>query len=210
MNSFPSGTGSGRSWGRSLPVTSAGPSPPALLPTELARCPTGRTTAQMARQNRLMGASGSPPEGCVIVAERRRGFTLVESLVVIAIIAVLIGLLLPAVQKVRESANRMKCQNNLKQIGLACLAYENSFGAFPRGNAATSTNFSNGDNRASWLFMALPYLEQGTLFQQVKTAGSLANAVAQKILPKALPFTRCPSDGFDLSNGNLCNYVGSS
>src|SRR5882762_607073 len=98
-------------------------------------------------------------------ARSRVGFTLIELLVVIAIIAVLIGLLLPAVQKVRESAARAKCQNNLKQLALGCHNFESAMGAFPRGNAATGT-WPDGGN-VSWMFQSLGYNEQAPFYQQV-------------------------------------------
>src|SRR5262249_21269963 len=105
-------------------------------------------------------------------ARSRPAFTLIELLVVIAIIAVLIGLLLPAVQKIREAANRMHCQNNLKQIALAAHNYHDSSQQFPPGavkyrnyNPPGSSNLVEY-NRYTWALLLLPYLERNDLYSR--------------------------------------------
>lgn len=131
----------------------------------------------------------------------RDAFTLIELLVVIAIIAVLIGLLLPAVQKVREAAARMQCANNLKQIGLALHNYHDGNSKFPPGYLDGNTvSASTPDNDLgpgwSWAAFLLPYVEQGNLYSQINfklPAGTGVNATASQ---QNLKVYQCPSDPY--------------
>lgn len=99
---------------------------------------------------------------------KHRAFTLIELLVVIAIIAVLVGLLLPAVQKVREAAARLKCQNHLKQIALATLHFHETEGAFPPARIAErpGSSFANEQDYPTWLIRILPQLEHDAFYRQ--------------------------------------------
>src|SRR5579863_1826177 len=133
------------------------------------------------------------------MCSRKKGFTLIELLVVIAIIAILVSLLLPAVQQAREAARRTQCKNNLKQIGLALHNYHDALLVFPPGYVD-----KNGDPNSTpdndlgpgwgWASFILPYLDQGNLYSQINfNLGVGLGANAQPSLV-TLPVMQCPSD----------------
>jgi len=131
----------------------------------------------------------------------RLGFTLIEVLVVIAIISILMALLLPAAQAAREAARRMRCSNNLKQIGLALHAYHDAMGSLPPGRSPTyDPRFAGPDQRCSgfidksFLVMLLPDMEQPALYDAVNHDLSIFSRENATVHPVAIRSYACPSD----------------
>ena len=123
---------------------------------------------------------------------QRHAFTLVELLVVIAIIGILIGLLLPAVQKVRESANRVKCQNNLKQLGIALHGYQLDHGSFPPGLVSTSSNIEDADS--SGFTHLLPYIEENNVYARYDFSQSWFQPSNYEAVGIQIKMFFCPSN----------------
>jgi prepilin-type N-terminal cleavage/methylation domain-containing protein/prepilin-type processing-associated H-X9-DG protein len=137
---------------------------------------------------------------------QRSAFTLIELLVVIAIIAVLIALLVPAVQKVRDAAGRAECTNNLKQIGLALHAYQNTNKVFPPGYVdGNTTPGSTPDNDVGpgwgWASLILPYLEQDNVFRQINFSQGVGMGVNAQVSQTALAVYQCPADPYQQAFG---------
>src|SRR5262245_32134687 len=127
------------------------------------------------------------------MSTRRRGFALIELLVVIAIIAVLIGLLVPAVQKVREASARAKCQNNLKQIALACHHAHDVYGVIPPGIGSFPNRNTGEGAYEVILFHLLPYVEQEPLYRKA-IVNNIASAKNNNVYRESVPLYNCPSD----------------
>lgn len=133
---------------------------------------------------------------------RRRGFTLIELLVVIAIIAILVSLLLPAVQQAREAARRTQCRNNMKQLGLALHNYHDVHSCLPFGHSGDARKYSA-------ISQLLPFMEQATVYQQINFSLPCTDPINTAARMTELPMLRCPSDFNNplSAQGGALNYM---
>jgi prepilin-type N-terminal cleavage/methylation domain-containing protein/prepilin-type processing-associated H-X9-DG protein len=127
----------------------------------------------------------------------RRGFSLLELLVVIAVIALLVGLLLPAVQQVREAASRVKCQNNLKQFGIGLIGYHDIYQVFPRGGYDPITPDADTPTMLSWGASILPWLEQDSLYSTINPALPYTDPANLTAGMTVLQVFLCPTNSAD-------------
>jgi prepilin-type N-terminal cleavage/methylation domain-containing protein len=182
------------------------------LPTDLVR---HRITADWAAAETFIELHEPPhqDEDSIMKRNHRTGFTLVELLAVIAIIATLVGLLLPAAQGARESARRIHCGNNVKQLGLACLAFNAAQGALPSAVLLTPavSNAGNYDQNfgPNWAVLILPYIEQSALYesyqQSIYAYPTTGDNAWRSMKAVDLSIMRCPSDPFA---GTRCDAAG--
>ena len=171
--------------------------------------PAGEICANWGKPNEIPNPKSTNP---------RFGFTLVELLTVITIIGILIALLLPAVQSARESARKMQCQNNLKQLALGLLNYESQWSIFPPSSCwqpGTVPEDSNqlGNLRANWVVLALPFFEQQSLYNKFDLTAAIAGSTsAANVAARAvqLPVMLCPTDSYNrrpfMGSAELANH----